>query len=444
MVGVSLLPESDVLALPESHPLRTELHDEVHARPPLPLVSPCRVSALALISNSESQAQEWQMLQELAGRYGVVSPVLPGSYVSLDFGRVRLKWERHTEFSRFIVVVEGADGAAFTHPAIAELPAEWVARLPGRVIFAGHAEVVATRSCDAADLAHLSAESFGDHPLVGSYIADGAGVALTDFRIDAAGFSRVLLVDRGFTAAQAGRAVQALLEIEMYRVLALLAFPVARELAPLLARDERELAGIANQLVKADPASEPVLLDRLTSLQAEIERYEADHHYRFGAAEAYHEIVRRRLLELREGRCGTLQTWQEFMERRLAPAMNTCEAAMARLESLSQRVTRATQLLSTRIGITRELQNQQLLESMDRRAAAQLRLQATVEGLSVAAVTYYIVGLVQYLAEGLLESGVRIDPGAVTAASIPVVAILVFLAVRRVRRSVAKQTGVLK
>lgn len=432
------------MALPESHPLRAELHDEVHARPPLPLSAPSRVSCLALLCGNNSRDLEWAMLQDLGRRHGVEVPATASGYLSANFGRFRLKWERHTEISRYIVVVDGAHGAAFAHPAIEALPADWVAALPGRVIFAGHAEVVASRACDAADLARLSTESFGDHPLVGSHIADAAGTVLTDFRIDDAGYSRVLLVDRGLTAAQSGRIVQAVLEIEMYRLLALLAFPVARELAPLLARDERELSEIANLLVKADPASEAALLDRLTTLQAEIERYEADHHYRFGAAEAYHEIVQRRLVELRETRCGSLQTWQEFMERRLAPAMNTCSAAMDRLESLSQRVTRATQLLSTRIGITRELQNQQLLESMNQRAAAQLRLQATVEGLSVAAVTYYVVGLVEYLSKGLADSGLPIDAGVVTAISIPLVAALVYFAIRRVRRSVAKQSGVLQ
>ena len=431
------------MALPVSHPLRAELHDEVHARPPLPLAAPCRVTCLALLSPNEARPLEWQLLRELAALHGIEMAESPGGYLAADFGAFSLKWERHTEFSRYIIVTAGAAGAPFRDPAIDALPASWVARLPGQVIFAGHAEVIPARSCDATDLARLSAESFGDRPLVGSTIADGAGVALTDFRVDDGGYSRVLLVDRGLSPAQTGRAVQALLEIEMYRLLALLAFPVARELSPLLSRDERELSEIANLLVRADPASEPVQLDRLTSLQAQIERHEADHQYRFGAAAAYHEIVQRRLEQLREARVGTLQTWQEFMERRLGPAMNTCTAAMARLESLSQRVTRATQLLSTRIGITRELQNQQLLESMNQRAAAQLRLQATVEGLSVAAVTYYIVALVKHLVDGLADSGMALDAGLVTAASIPVVAFLVYLGVRRVRRSVAKQTGVL-
>jgi uncharacterized membrane-anchored protein len=428
------------LLLPASHPLRDELHDEVHARPPLPLGSPCRVTCIALLCNGEDRAREWQVLRDLGGRCGVEVAATPAGYLAADFGRFRLKWERHTEFSRYVFVVDGADGEPFARPAIDTVPTDWVQTLPGRVIYAGHAEIVATRACDAPDLQRLSAGAFGDRPLVGSVIADDSAIALTDFRIDEGGYSRLLLIDRGLTPAQAGRAVQALLEVDLYRMLALLAFPVARELTPLLSRDERELAGIAHELIRADAANEPVLLDRLTALQAEIERYEADHKYRFGAAEAYHEIVQRRLVQLREQRVGTLQTWQEFMERRLAPAMNTCGAAMARLESLSQRVTRATQLLSTRIGITRELQNQQLLESMNQRAAAQLRLQATVEGLSVAAVTYYIVGLVKYLADGLADSGWRIDPGIVTAVSIPLVATLVFAAVRKVRRSVARQT----
>jgi uncharacterized membrane-anchored protein len=119
--------------------------------------------------------------------------------------------------------------------------------------------------------------------------------------------------------------------------------------------------------------------------------------------------------------------------------MSTCVAISERLESLSQRVARASQLLSTRIEMTRERQNQALLESMNQRAEAQLRLQQTVEGLSVAAITYYAAGLVSYMAKGLAESGMPIDPTLVTAASVPVVAGIVWFGVRRVRRVVAGQ-----
>lgn len=384
------------------------------------------------------------MLRELAAQHGHDLPTAPASHIALTLGPCRLKWERHTEYSRYVIASEDGSVMPFSKPAIEALPKEWVAALPGKVMFAGHVELVASGvapsgACEPPDLAQLSRASFEDRPLVGSIIAGGLATALTDFRIGQDGFSRILLIDRGMTAPQAGRAVQALLEIDTYRLLALLAFPVARELSPLLAQDERELSEIANLLVKADKAIEPILLDRLTTLQAQIERYEADHQYRFGAAAAYYAIVERRIAQLREERLGSLQTWDEFMERRLAPAMNTCTAAMSRLESLSQRVARATQLLSTRVGITREGQNQQLLESMNQRAAAQLRLQGTVEGLSVAAVTYYIVGLVNYLAKGLADAGVGIDPGIATALSIPLVALLIAFGIRKIRRAVERQ-----
>jgi uncharacterized membrane-anchored protein len=422
-----------------SHPLRRALHDEVHARPPLSLPTPSRLTCLALMSSADEVAKEIALLGELAVQHGLPSPKGEAGHCVIEAPGFRLKWERHTEYSRYVISVDGAGSRPFAEPATASLPRDWLERLPGQMLYAGHAEVVPGGTAWGEGFATTSNESFGGRALVGSLIAGGLATVLTDFRIDEQGFSRLLLIDRGMTPAQCGRAVQALLEVDTYRLLALLAFPVARELSPQLARDERELSSIANELVHIDKTQEPVLLERLTRLQAEIERYEADHHYRFGAAEAYHEIVQRRLEQLREERVDSLQTLQEFMERRLAPAMNTCVAVMARMESLSQRVTRATQLLSTRIEITREGQNQQLLESMNQRAAAQLRLQGTVEGLSVAAVTYYIVGLIGYLAQGLDGLSFLPSAGVITATSIPVVAILVALGVRRIRRAVERQ-----
>ena len=380
------------------------------------------------MSSADEVAKEIALLGELAVQHGLPSPKGEAGHCVIEAPGFRLKWERHTEYSRYVISVDGAGSRPFAEPATASLPRDWLERLPGQMLYAGHAEVVPGGAAWGEGFVTTSNESFGARALVGSLIAGGLATVLTDFRIDEQGFSRLLLIDRGMTPAQCGRAVQALL-----------AFPVARELSPQLARDERELSSIANELVHIDKTQEPVLLERLTRLQAEIERYEADHHYRFGAAEAYHEIVQRRLEQLREERVDSLQTLQEFMERRLAPAMNTCVAVMARMESLSQRVTRATQLLSTRIEITREGQNQQLLESMNQRAAAQLRLQGTVEGLSVAAVTYYIVGLIGYLAQGLDGLSFLPSAGVITATSIPVVAILVALGVRRIRRAVERQ-----
>jgi uncharacterized membrane-anchored protein len=282
--------------------------------------------------------------------------------------------------------------------------------------------------------------SFPSNPaemLLSGTLAGGQAHAFTDFRIQDDGFSRFLIYDGGMSPYQAGRLSQRLLEMETYRIMALLALPVAQEVAPQIGAHERELAEISAALVEAQEADEPLLLQRLTRMAAEAESRESRHRFRFSAAAAYYELVRNRIQELRETRMEGMQTFGEFTERRLAPAMNTCKAVAARQEMLSQRVARATQLLSTRVDITRERQNQALLASMERRARQQVRLQQAVEGFSVAAITYYVVGLVAYLAKGLVTSGVALREEIVTSVAIPIVAIGVALGARRFRRRMA-------
>ena len=237
---------------------------------------------------------------------------------------------------------------------------------------------------------------------------------------------------------QTGRIVQRLLEIETYRMMALLALPVARSLAPFLRASEQELAEITSVMGGAGAADEAVLLDRLTRLEAAIEGRHAETHFRFAAARAYDELVHRRIEELRERRIAGLQTLREFTDRRLAPAMATCQSVAARQETLSERVARATQLLSTRVDITRSQQNQALLASMNRRAKMQLRLQETVEGLSVVAVSYYILGLVGFLAKGAKASGLGIDPDIAVAVALPLIVVATALGLGRVRRMLFK------
>ncbi len=129
------------------------------------------------------------------------------------------------------------------------------------------------------------------------------------------------------------------------------------------------------------------------------------------------------------------------MERRLAPAMNTCRAVSTRQDKLSERVARANQLLATRVDITRERQNQSLLESMNRRAKAQLKLQQTVEGLSIAAVTYYFVGLIGYLVKGIKTLGYGLNPELIMAISIPIVAVLAGLGITRIKQTIRRKAA---
>jgi uncharacterized membrane-anchored protein len=429
------------MRLPHDHPQRRELNDEVHARPPESLTPPLRLSFLAMVSGLADRDREREHVAELAQRFGQTPPAPGSNHYSADLGPFRLKWERHTEFARYKVIVPGADDYPFAEPAIWALPAGWVEALPGQVMVAAHAALVPGGD-GRLDYEAISARLFGGNVLVGSGIAGGAAMALTDLRVHGDGFSRFLILDRGMTPRQAGRMVQRLLELETYRMLALLALPVARGLAPHLDASERELARVTAALANnALAKDEPALLDRLTRLEAEIEDRQTSNHYRFSAATAYHELVQRRIEELREERIHGLQTFHEFTERRLAPAMSTCRAVAARQESLSRHVARATQLLSTRVDVARERQNQAVLESMNRRAKMQLRLQQTVEGLSVAAVTYYVVGLVGYAAKGLNAAGVGIDPDVAQGVSVPVILLLVAFGIRRIKDIVVRKRG---
>lgn len=427
------------MKLPSDHPQRLALNDEVHARPPEALQTPVRISYLALYADTAEREAAWQAVAALARSLGTTPPAIVSNHVSLDLGAFRLVWERHSEFVRFTFIVAGASAAApFAEPALAAVPAEWVAALPGRLMVASHTAILKTgRGLHEAEA--IATGLFEGNAIVAATIADGHAAAFTDFRIHSDGFSRLLVHDHGLAPREAGRMVQRLLEIDTYRVMALLALPVAQALTPFITGAERELAQITAALVDASDQDEPGLLDRLTRLEAAIDSRAADNHYRFGAAAAYYELVYRRIDELREDRIAGLPTFREFTERRLAPAMNTCRAAASRQDALAERVARGTQLLSTRVDITSERQNQAVLESLNRRALLQLRLQQTVEGLSVAAVTYYVAGLVGFVAKGVNAGGLGLDADLAVALSVPVVAVLMALGVRRLRRSLAPQ-----
>jgi len=230
---------------------------------------------------------------------------------------------------------------------------------------------------------------------------------------------------------RAGRVSQRLLEIETYRLMALRGLPMTKRLIPELTDAERQLAEITAQL-ENKAASDQELLDTLTSLAARIERATVEHGYRFAATQAYNKLVMQRIAELREKAIPGTQTIGEFMQRRLSPAIATVEATAQRLSYLSARVSRASALLRTRVDILAETQNQQLLEKLTRGQELQLRLQSTVEGLSIAAISYYVVSLLLYVAKAGKEAGLPIHPELVTGAMIPVVLWAVWRTTRRI------------
>ena len=424
--------------LPPNHPERFVLAEEVHARPPVPVETPSRASYVAILVDADDRERERQHLATLCERHAVPAPAPGATQFSAKLGALRIKWERHGEFSGYTFFAKGPGAAPFADNAASLLPGGWLAGVPGVTMAAVHAAVLVLEG-DVPDPTALS-EHFDGNIVVGSELADGAGMMCTDFKIHDDRFARVLLLDRHFTPRQAGRMLQRIFEIEAYRMMALLALPVARRQSPRILAIERSLATLTDSIAREEhdvADSDEALLQQLTRLAAEVESGLAASQFRFGACRAYFELVTTRIGELREQRLPGMQTIEEFMARRFTPAVATCTTVSQRLHDLSERVAQASGLLSTRVDIARERQNQSLLASMDRRAKLQLRLQQTVEGLSVAAIVYYTAGLVGYLAKGLKAGGAPVNADLVVALAIPVLVVVVVGAVRRARKRVA-------
>ena len=418
-------------AFPPNHPQRLTLADEVHARPPQPLATPARASYLALLVDAEARDSELRHLATLCKRHDLPPPAADATHLRAQIGAVTLKWERHGEFSGYTISASGLPEAPFAQTALALLPKGWLEGIPGRTVAAVHAEV------SAPPMAALDAETlalrFAGHGVVGSSIAEGAARLYTDFRIHDDGCSRLWLINERLTEAQTGRILQRLFEIEAYRVLALLALPIARRQGPRIMAIEGALSQLTDNMAR-EGGDDEALLHELMRMAAEVESGIAASQFRFGACEAYHGLVRRRIAELREARLPGLQTVDEFMSRRLDPAAATCANTAARLKGLADRIGQTSALLATRVGIAREHQNQRLLASMDRRAKLQLRLQQTVEGLSVAAVAYYVAGLVGYLAKAAKAVGLNLNPDIAVGVVVPVTAAVMLWSLRRMRR----------
>lgn len=419
--------------LPDQLHARRELNDEVHARPPELLRAPVSIIYIAMLSGTDQIQDEINHVARICRMHGVAPPVPPTNHFVANLGLIRLKWERHTEFSRYHIMYQADPSAPFSGTIPKGLPDDLISGLPGQLLVATRVAMIAANQSDF-DPDAIASEHFGGNILIGSAVSGGKGIALADFRIRPDGMSRMLMLDLGMAPAQAGRIAQRLLEIDTYRMMALLTLPVARACGPLLAESGGELADITTRLAASDSAGQAVLLERLMKLEAQIETKFASTQYRFSAAVAYYELVRSHIEELREQRIEGLQTFEEFTERRLAPAMSTCASVSQRLNALSARVARSTQLLATQLAVYRDRQNQALLETMARRAKLQLRLQQTVEGLSVAAITYYLVGLVGYAAKGVSAVGLKLNAELVTGLAIPIVAALVAYGVKGLRR----------
>lgn len=445
-------------ALPPDDALRAALHDEVHARPPVRIRLPALVVHIAVLNSGVSRDEECAHLRRLSGQAGLDVAELAGNFKLLRLGGAVLKWERHTEFTRYALVQPlphdaalhaafhaglsagtGADAHDAAAPRLDALAIDnaWLRAIPGRTVAAVKLALVHGALDDPQSLLARAQRWLGSEAVAASLTGRSPGGAhhslvVTDFALRADGFEHLLVVaPASTTEMRAGRITQRLLDLETYRLMALRALPAAKALAPELGDAEATLATLTAQL-EAGQVSDQQLLEQLIALAARLERATAAHDYRFAATRAYDTLVAQRVAELREAAIPGVQMLGVFLQRRMNPAIATVAAGERRLASLSQRVERTSALLRTRVDIATEARSQQLLAKLTRGQELQLRLQTTVEGLSIAAISYYVVSLLLYGAKAAKAAGLAINPEMAAGALIPLVLWAVWRTTRRI------------
>ncbi|MCL3882405.1 DUF3422 domain-containing protein [Marivita sp. GX14005] len=424
----------------QDHPLRYALANELHARPFPALDAPCRAVFLAIKQPKSAAArdktQDIEHLKALLDRYGTAHPQPGATHFSGQIGQHVLKWEQHTEFVTYTVFLNGLAPKPFDPDDMNVFPEDWLAGAPGTRITSALIRV--EDRPEETRIASLLTDWFVPESLAVSRVLDDEAIIAGDFRIDPAGHLRfAVFVRQGIGQRRAGRIVQRLCEIETYKTMSMLGFTRTREIGPRMGEIDNELTRLMATMTNGDGQEED-RLKALLAVSAELESLSAQTSFRFGATGAYQAIVSQRISVLRETRFEGRQTFAEFMMRRYDPAMRTVTSAETRLSAMAQRAMRAGDLLRTRVEVARSAQNQQLLQSMNQRADLQLRLQRTVEGLSVVAISYYAVSLAGYL---LYPAAERLGIGRgtlIAAVTLPIIT-LVWLAIRHIRNKVERR-----
>lgn len=407
------------------HPLRASLTREMHAR------GMARLNAPALALQFVTLVDEEQARQSLDLLTGLLAPMGagPGSgdrFLSCRMGTLHFFWERHTEFMTYSFLAPAAGDRLFDLSPFADVP-EWMARMPGQILRSTHIALIAEVPAPATIASHFATED-----LIVSDVADGRARIWSDFRLHADGFGRLLVHDKGLEGDESSQLVQRLQELGNYRKIALLGLPEAQQATPRLTALEQQLTAITARLAQQDADADHIL-EELSALSAELAQIVARTRYRMSATKAYAEICLDRIRRLAVVPVRGYRSLDDFTERRLLPAMRTCDAFTRRLEDLTQRAAWTSALLRTRVDTALARRNRDLLASMDRRTGLQLRLQHTVEGLSVVAISYYALGLWDHLKAALEHQGGHL-PGWIDIALFPLIIAAVFLGIRQIRK----------
>nr|WP_321458108.1 DUF3422 domain-containing protein [uncultured Cohaesibacter sp.] len=434
-----------------NHSLRAPMIREMHARPFLELASPSRLAFIALKPEEDGihtpQLAREQLIAFL-GPFDAEPPRDEAVYHIAELGNMILKWENHTEFATYTLYTyaprpEHLGPDSFATDLHAHFTIDWLSAFPGRIVSS-----VSARIENVANKAELDDQMSGVvHSWFGSasgfaaaYVSDGDVAIAADFDLDDRGQIRLaVLACNDIGTGRLGRVLQRFLEVETYRAMSMLTLPVARE---ILGRIKELNSKLSNTVAKISDAkeSDKAVLDELLDISAKLSMLSTSSSSRFNAGRAYEELVMQRIELLRESRILERQLFSEFMKRRYLPNMRTCRSAQYQLDDLTFRASHASDLLGTRVQVTTTDQNRRLLGQMDRRAALQARLQETVEGLSVVAISYYAVSLLTYLLTPFAKL-VHVEKSLVAAALVVPVGGFIWWSMHRLKERLIRKRG---
>ncbi|WP_404406464.1 DUF3422 family protein [Pelagibacterium halotolerans] len=412
---------------PFLHPDRDAVLSELHARPLHLIDAGVRVRRVVLVVAPVAGAMRAaiERFSAFATPLGIDCAERSARQYSFKTETRCVTWEFHTEFITVTWYAPLDDNENW--PDDIGLSALGDAKLVG----ATRVDVI-----EGAALPQTLLATFRPESLCAASVETGKAQVATDFVPDADGFTRFEFAAGGLTAFRRSITLRRLLEIETYRTMALLALPLARETAPTLRAAETELEALIEGLSNATTPEQ--IQERLAGLHALSVRsgqISEKLGYRFSAAQAYGEILRMRLDKLREATLGHGSSLTTFIGNRVEPALATCEAINKRIAVLSAKIERGIELLNLRIGLDMQIQNTQVLETIARTSQSQFRLQRTVEGLSIIAITYYLLGIIGYALAGPL-SVLHWDKTMALSIAAPFALLGVWLSMRAIRKKV--------
>lgn len=405
---------------------RAELYEEFHRRSPVPMSPDQTCSHFTLRAEDERRA--FATLESLCNNFGITPPNKEERQFIGGENTPLFKWERHTEFWSYTFYANSDE----YKDAIDMAPKSWREAVSGDILTAVHIAISAGQN-DSAKTLTPPYDVFSSTPIAGGLVCDGHAVIWSDFALYEDGFSRITVVDRGLGPKRAGRLVQRLIDLETYRIAALLGLDEAHKVNKGVDEIEASLHYLLEHHgFNTKDAPDRELLESLLTLASRTEELLSKSSFRFDATSAYAKLVFRRLEELNEGRIQGAQRLSNFIKRRFLPAVETCDAASTRLQGLTARVHRDATLIRTRIEMSRQEQNNMLLESMNRRAHLQYKLQQTVEAISSVAISYYAISIFAIFAKSAATAFPQIKASILTGIAAPFIILAVGLLVHRI------------